>query len=283
MADYLTVTCSLPSAAEDHLASALGDWPALGCQVEDVGAGRLAVTIYLTELSSHAVPEVLDGLLALGATELGSGTFAERDWLSEYRRSAIARPVGACFWIDPHPAAPTPPPNGRHHLLVEPRQAFGTGSHESTVLVMTMLEELDLGGRSVLDVGTGSGILALAARALGAGWVVGFDIDVEAIFVASQTVRGQLRPLPVALFAGAIPALAARATFDVVLANLLPAQLEPLLGEIRGLLVAGGRAVVSGLMEDQRTAVETELARHGLVVAAARELGEWVALLCDSR
>jgi len=280
MADYLTVTCRLPAAAEAQLAEALGHWPVLGCQVED-SSGELDVTIYLEETQSAAVPRVLADLGVLGAREVGSAHFAEEDWLAEYRRSATPVAIGSFFWVDPHPTSPTPPPEGRVHLIIEPRQAFGTGSHESTRLVLLLLEELPVLGARVLDVGTGSGILALAARALGAEWAVGFDIDDEAVFVARQIQAEQPRPLPVALFAGSSGALRRRRRFDLVLANMIPAQFEPLLGDLVAMLDAGGRLVLSGLMIDQRTAVESELARLGVRVTSTREQGEWLALVCE--
>ena len=280
-ASYLTITCRLPAGAEEDLASTLEHWPVLGCQVENAGAD-IAVTVFIHENEAGALASVCEGLAALGGREIGAGHFAEQDWLAEYRRHAIPRPIGTMFWVDPHPESPTPPPPGREHLVVEPRQAFGSGSHESTQLVLLMMEDLPLAGRRVLDVGAGSGILALAARALGAAEVVGFDIDVEAVCIAHQTVGVQPRRLPVALFAGSTSALAARPAFDVILANLIPAEAQPLLADLRALLAPGGVLVLSGLMADQLAASEEELARCGFVVERARELAEWAGLVCKA-
>jgi ribosomal protein L11 methyltransferase len=279
MTSYLTVTCRLPATAEDHLTQAMADWPVLGCQVEDAGE-EVDVTIYLEESESGAVSAVVEELRRLGACELSAGRFAGEDWLSEYRRYVVPHAIGRLFWVDPHPSALTPAPEGRIHLVVEPRQAFGTGSHESTQLVLLLLETLALGGTRVLDVGTGSGILAIGARALGAASVVGFDIDLDAVFVARQTVAVQPERQEVALFAGTIPAVRRDAQFDVILANLIPAQLEPLLTDLRALLAPGGTVVVSGLMVDQCEAVTSELDRIGLRVVDGREVGEWASLVC---
>ncbi len=278
-AGYHTVTCRLPAAAENELAGALERWPVLGCQVENAGA-EIAVTVFVTEAEAGALGAVGQGLAALGAREVGTGRFAEQDWLAEYRRHAVPRAIGATFWVDPHPSAPTPPPPGRTHLVVEPRQAFGSGSHESTQLVLLMMEELPLAGRRVLDVGTGSGILALAARALGAAAVVGFDIDVEAVCIARQTVAVQPQRLPVALFAGSTRALRPRPAFDLILANLIPAEAQPLLADLRAQLAPGGRLLLSGLMADQLAPTEEELERCGFTIEHGRELEEWVGLVC---
>jgi ribosomal protein L11 methyltransferase len=279
MSDYLTVTCRLPAAAEEHLAQALERWPVLGCQVEDAGE-EVNVTVFLDGMRAADVPAVCDGLRALGAQALDSGRFAARDWLSAYREGAVALPVGTRFWVDPHPQQPTPPPAGRIHLVVEPRQAFGSGSHESTRLVLLMLEELPVDGRHVLDVGTGSSILALAAYHLGAAWVAGFDIDLEAMFVAHQTVAAQPRRCHVALLAGPLASLRRVPRFDLILANLLPAQFQPLLGHLHDLLAPAGTLVLSGLMADQKAVVEADVAASGFTVTGGRELREWVGLVC---
>lgn len=281
-ASYLTVTCRLPASAEEQLAGALERWPVLGCQVENAGH-EVDVTVFLEAEQAGAVPGVCEGLLALGARDLGTGHFAEEDWLAEFRRHATPLRIGSLFWVDPHPAAPTGPSEERVHLLIEPRQAFGSGSHESTQLVLLLLEELPVAGRRVLDVGTGSGILALASRALGAAWVLAFDIDLEAVCIAHQTVAGQPQRWPVSLFAGSTSAMRRGAPFDLVLANLIPSEAGPLLGEIKGLLAPEGILVLSGLMADQRAAVEAELDDSGFVVKKARELQEWVSLACAIR
>jgi len=279
VSDYLTVTCRLPADAEERLAQALEAWPVLGCQVEDAGS-QVDVTVYLDAGEARAVGRVTEGLRALGGEDVAAASFAGEDWLARYRLHVTPIPVGTKFWFDPHPAAPTPPPDGRIHLFVEPRQAFGTGSHESTQLVLVFLERMELVGATVLDVGTGSGILCLAATSLGAASAVGFDIDLDAVFVARQTAAAQVSALPVRFFAGSAPALRSRPYFDVVLANLLPSQLEPLLPQVRRAMREGGTLVVSGLMADQRTAVEAELGRFALQVDEAIQAGEWVALRC---
>ncbi len=280
MSEYLLVTCELPPSLEGSLTEAMAFWPVLGCQVEDVGPDTLLVTVYVAPANAGALAGIARHLAALGAREVDTGALPDADWLAEYRRLVTPRAVGRRFWIDPHPAAPTPPPGDRVHLLVEPRQAFGTGSHESTALVLECLEQIDLQGKSVLDVGTGSAILALAAAALGAGSVIGFDIDLEAVFVARQTVGAQVVSYPVALFAGPVAAIGAMPRFEVVLANLLPAQLDPILPDLKILLADAGELVVSGLLAGQRAATEAELWRFGLVAVGALGMGEWVALRC---
>jgi ribosomal protein L11 methyltransferase len=279
MGEFLVITCQLPASVEGELAEAMCGWPVLGCQVQDAGGG-INVTVYLDEAHAPDLPQVAGELTNMGASGLASGHFARADWLAEYRRAVTPQRIGSSFWVDPHPAQRTPAPEKRIHLLIEPRQAFGTGSHESTQLILLALEELPVTGARVLDAGTGSGILAIASSALGASRVVAFDIDLEAVFVARQTIAVQPQRVDVRLFAGTATALRRRACFDVVLANVIPAQLEPILAALRALLAPDGRLVISGVLADQRAAFISELAGHSLAVVRERELGEWVALVC---
>ncbi|HPW56346.1 MAG TPA: 50S ribosomal protein L11 methyltransferase [Thermoanaerobaculaceae bacterium] len=279
MRSFLVLTCRLPAENEDRLTQLLEELPVLGCQVEDARPD-IVVSIFFDSGHEEALTALSGELLLLDAREMVTGPFADRDWLEAYRRHAKPMAVGERIWLDPNPVTPTPPPEGRLHLLIEPRNAFGTGSHESTRLLLEVLDRLDLTGLRVLDVGCGSGILALAACGLGAAGAIGFDIDLEAVFVARQTVAVQPRPLPVRLFAGSVEAIANHNEFDLILANLIPAEVTPFLANLAGLLAQRGKLVLSGLMADQRQAVESDLRGYGLRVEKAFEIEEWVALQC---
>lgn len=279
MSEYHTVTCRLPAEGESRLAEVMEKWPVLGCQVEDAGE-EVLVTVFLAGEHGTVVSAVAEGLQALGGRAVGSALFSDRDWLAEYRRSLAAWPLGRRLWIDPRPETPTPPPAGRVSVVVEPRQAFGTGSHESTRLVLLVMEDLPLAGRQVLDIGTGSGILALAALAMGADTATAFDVDLEAVFCARQIILQQPEPRAVRMWAGPLGALSSSRRFELVLANLLPHEFLPLAEAAASHLAPGGSLVLSGLLADQEQAVVAELETYGLRPGGSRRLGEWVALVC---
>jgi ribosomal protein L11 methyltransferase len=166
----------------------------------------------------------------------------------------------------------TPGP-GQRVVLVDPGQAFGTGGHASTRLALALLDELAASrpaGWSVLDVGTGSGVLALAALRLGAGRAVGCDVDRAALAEARSNAAANGLPGALALFAGTLDAVGS-ARFDAVLANLLRRELAPLLPALARLLAPGGAAVLAGLLVEERAGAEAVLARVGLRVARVRE------------
>ncbi|GBC80183.1 Ribosomal protein L11 methyltransferase [bacterium HR09] len=278
---FLTLSFRLPKHQEESLPELLTPWPVLGCEVLEVNA-EVEVTVFLQNQARALLPQLKGALKSFGALDLAEGTQPDLDWIGEYRQLARPFRVGHRFWIDPHPDTPTPPPAGCIHLLIEPRQAFGTGSHESTQLMLLLLEDRPPVGARVLDVGTGSGVLALAARALGARWVLGFDVDADAVFVACETAH--LHPQwPVALFAGPSRALAPRPAFDLILANMLVEQFVPLLPRLRRLVHPGGTLFLSGLLVSQKEAVAGELAASGFALVGEKQLGEWAAVVASPR
>ncbi len=204
----------------------------------------------------------------------------EADPLEAFRASSRPFPVGRRLWIHPGDAGAAHPPDGRIALRIPASRAFGTGSHASTRLALAALEEESLEGRTVLDVGTGSGVLALAAAAFGADRVVGLDTDPEAVFVARENLARHPFGSRVCLYAGPLSACVGR--FDLVVANLLAEEILP---EARRLLARAaprGRVILSGLTR-QREAVVLAKTRTGRWNLAGRRIdGEWTSL-CLSR
>ncbi|MGD0497336.1 MAG: 50S ribosomal protein L11 methyltransferase [Bryobacteraceae bacterium] len=162
----------------------------------------------------------------------------ERDWTAVAREMLQPMEVGRRFYLAPAwRKDPTPP--GRFRIAVNPGLAFGTGAHETTQLCMEALEDYLKPGMSVLDVGTGSGILARAARLLGAGEIYACDIDPMAVEIAGDLAGSARR------FVGSVDAVA-KGSADLVVANISPeaiAQLAPDLLRVRrnsGILLASG-------------------------------------------
>jgi ribosomal protein L11 methyltransferase len=163
-------------------------------------------------------------------------------------------------------------PAARATLVIDPGQAFGTGGHASTRLALALLEGLAperLAAAEVLDVGSGTGVLALAALALGARRAVAHDIDpLAGREIRANAAANGLRERAL-VFTGPIAAIGSR-RFDVVLANMLRSELLPLLPAIASRTRPDAVAIFSGLLEGERDACESELARVGFRVEATR-------------
>jgi ribosomal protein L11 methyltransferase len=162
-------------------------------------------------------------------------------------------------------------------LVIEPRMAFGTGTHESTRAILVALEDIEVNGRRVLDVGTGSGILALAAECMGAESVVGLDIDETAIWVAFDTARQQEWSSRAIFVLGSLECIGG-AEFDILMCNMISSSLLPLVGDLRNLLAAKGVAVVSGLLASEVESVSRALTEAGFAIESQCTLGEWASL-----
>ena len=161
-------------------------------------------------------------------------------------------------------------------IVIEPSMGFGTGHHESTRLCLAALQRTPLAGRSVVDVGTGSGVLAIAAAQLGAAHAIGLDDDRDALDSATANVAlnavpaGRVEMRQGNLLAEALPVA------DVVLGNLTGALLRRAAATLSTAIARGGVLIVSGFTEDERLAIEHAFAPLA-VVHAESEHG-WLAL-----
>ena len=210
----------------------------------------------------------------------------DKDWQEAWKEHYAAFVVGRLFLIQPAWDEEGAVPAGRHVLRLNPGMAFGTGLHPSTRLCLVLLEGLDLQGAQVLDVGTGSGILALGALKLGAARVVATDTDPTALPVVAENASyndvasGPAGPL--VPFAGSLPP---PAEFDVVVVNILPHVIVSLLDRdsLASYVAPTGHLLLSGIIDGRRAEVVDALQRHGFKVSVARHEEDWVALLAARR
>jgi len=199
------------------------------------------------------------------------------DWESAWRQAWPAFPVGKRLYLAPEwDESPTPP--GRLRLIIHPGQALGTGAHPATRLCLEVLDSRLQPDQTVLDVGTGSGILASAALLLGARAVAACDIDFDSLLVARRNLLSD--GLRAALLCGSARAVRARA-FDVVVANINAATHASLAGEYARL--APSTLILGGFPDRDAPELESLMRRHGFLVAAALESEEWRCLvLCSA-
>jgi len=198
------------------------------------------------------------------------------DWLDLYQQSLEPLFIGARFVVVPD-ASLLPTGSDRLTIVVPQEQAFGTGSHETTWLCIEMLETLPLAGKRGLDVGAGSGILALAMHRLGALKVIAFDNDNDAYgALRDNRIRNSVAEAAMPLFIGSVEALRGGA-FDAITMNIIPEVILPLLGDVARRLAPDGHLLLSGILVVKRDDVVTAARAHGLDIVAERTRGEWWA------
>lgn len=202
---------------------------------------------------------------------------ADQDWLAEWKKGYEPVEIGTRLLIAPSWKRADVAGTDRIVIEIDPGMAFGTGTHETTRGCLEMLEKHWQGG-SLLDVGTGTGILAIAAVKLRPGSrVIGFDVDPEAITVAEEnaTINGIESKLTfevdrISSFHGQ--------DFDVVVANLTADVLIPLAHELAEVARDGGVLIASGILIEQKDDVISAFADAGFVPVEEKPDGEWVTL-----
>jgi ribosomal protein L11 methyltransferase len=285
VATFHVSSFEIDAAGEDTLCGLL--WQTRGCLgleiLPGIGGGSRVVAHFDRRPEDSRLAKI--GAIAGTARFLGTLPLEDRDWLQPFRAAAQPFEAGQRWLLDPREPDAEPAARareGRILLRVPARTAFGTGTHESTRLILEWLEELDLRGRVVADLGAGSGILAMAAMRLGARRAIAFDLDVAA--AAAVRENGRLNGLTgIAVFAGSSDALADRGLADVALVNVVPEQARPMLPWLSRALRCGGEAVFSGVMLAESAAYAEELERLGFSILAQRRNGEWTALLATRK
>ncbi len=229
-----------------------------------------------------AVEAALGHLSAFGLRPIGeleTRFLREADWASAWKAHVRVLRIGRRLVIRPswrryRPAA------DEVVVTLDPGQAFGTGLHPTTRLCLRALEDLGEAGRlgpetRVLDLGSGSGILALAAGKLGAGRILALDVDPIAVEATAANARRNGLADRVEVRRGSLPSGAG--PFDVILANLVATVLIELAPRLAAELAPRGVLVASGIVIDRAAEVEAAFGEAGLVVADRLVEGDWIA------
>jgi ribosomal protein L11 methyltransferase len=274
---HLRRVYTLPPDLEESAVALLWMAGTLGVQSTAGADGRLRLEAWFP-LEAGPADDLIETLPGVELER--EETVPDADWFATWRERAQPFPVGRSLFLDPREPreadnAPVEIPEGRRLLRLPARAAFGTGSHESTSLALELLEDADLHGRRVLDVGTGTGVLAFAALGLGAASVTGFDLDPAAPFHARD--NSALNGLHPRLFAGRLAAIRQRPLFDLALVNVVPEQILPEMPDLVRLLDPEGEAILSGILQERGRQVLDRMRGLGLTEKDRRAAGDWVA------
>ncbi|MEI9888494.1 MAG: 50S ribosomal protein L11 methyltransferase [Rhizomicrobium sp.] len=208
----------------------------------------------------------------------------DQDWIRLSQEGLPPVRAGRFFVYGAHDAGEVP--HGVIPMRIEAGMAFGTGHHETTALCLAALSDLARRRRfrNVLDLGCGTGLLAIGAAKLWRRKVLATDIDPVAVEVTRENARANgAAPLVRAVTAEGLtnPAIRGAAPFDLIVANILASPLTQLAPSIAGALARGGMLVLSGLLTWQENLVVSFYTPHGLILRARRRDGPWSALVLE--
>lgn len=242
-------------------------------------SGYFAPQTHLEELRQNLAAKVAQ--LASFGLDPGAGTItvadiATKNWANEWKKYYHPLRLTRFLTVVPDWSDYQPAQSGELIIRLDPEMAFGTGSHPTTALMVQLLETYIRGGEQMIDVGTGSGILAIAARMLGAAQVLATDVD--DIAVANAEANLALNPVDHITVVANDLLNGIDTQADIVCANILAEVLLPLIPQVPSVLAPGGVCLLAGIYEDKADAIKAALAAVNVTVVEERRSGAWVAL-----
>ncbi|PYS54293.1 MAG: 50S ribosomal protein L11 methyltransferase [Acidobacteria bacterium] len=202
----------------------------------------------------------------------------ECDWTEEWKKSYTSFPIGEDFFVVPS-WEECNCPHDRLSIRIDPGQAFGTGTHETTQLTIEALERWVEENHIVLDLGTGSGILAIASRLLGAKEVYACDIDPDAVHVARANIERNAENR-VWTFSGSVDAVKSHSV-RLLLCNLTADLIISLFSELDRVLQPHGIAILSGVLHEQGEQLRDVITQFGFIIHEELTRGEWLAVIAE--
>ena len=278
---WYALDVEIEAGAREAVEYALMEAGALGTEETGAGDELLHVVAYFDVAPERErVREALFDALRLyslpssSVREMQLREVADRDWLGEWKKSWQPVEVGLSFIIAP-PWSEIKDSHNRIVIRIEPGMAFGTGTHETTRLCLRAIEKYFKGG-SFLDVGTGTGILAIAAAKLSpTSRVEACDTDGDAVEIARENARLNGVAEQIEFSVGTIEETSASA--DCVCANLTADIIAPLLPALIG--ATCGHLVLSGILDTQLELILTRLSELGITSSEVEHDGEWVSVV----
>jgi len=283
MNDWLSIEMRLPEEVREAVMAFFFEHGCTGCQ-EDADK----VTAYFsgeqsTDDIEQALRSFLEELRQRGFPTAGGtlriASVADRDWNAEWKKHFKPLAVSKKFMVKPTWET-VEQPEERFVIEIDPKQAFGTGTHATTQLMLRLLETRVRSGQAILDVGTGTGILAIAAAMLGAR-VTALDNDPVAVAAAQENIvhnrcRASVRPYCGALRSLRLPVPG----YDVILANITRKVILSLMPDFLKLLKPGALLILSGILREERDALTAAFSRSGqLGVREEMQQEEWLGFV----
>lgn len=229
-----------------------------------------------SDVSRERIEQILRSYPGDGFIE-SEEVIADQNWNEEWEKTIQPKEIGR-FFVKPTWSTETAPP-GTILLEIDPKMSFGTGYHETTQLMLEMLPEVIEGGERVMDAGTGTGILAIAAIKLGARRALAFDIDEWSVTNSLENILLNEVNDQIKVLEGSAEVIPVDAQFEVVLANIERNPILNLLPDLHKVLSPEGTILLSGLLVKDEQVVLNRANEFGLLPKQRRQKKDWLALM----
>ncbi len=272
---WICLDISVPEPSAEILLARLSLLGMGGCEERGHGASVAYRAYFDAGVALATLSETI--ALAPGARVLASSTVENEDWNATWRASI--QPVRLCerVWVSPAWREPLLAP-GEQWIRIEPKMAFGTGHHETTRLAAEGVVMCSRGAGpapTLLDIGTGSGVLCFCAALHGFAECIGVELDPDCRGNLAENALANRSGARVAFVTGTTEALSATARFDVVAMNMIYNESAPQLPFVAAALRPGGRLVWSGILVDGREEAVAAAQHARLILREERTEGEW--------
>ena len=278
---WIEVSLPVPENGEESISNFLFELGAEGCQNQE---NVLIAYFKFENWNNQKYQELKCYLLQLN--ELGFvfeqdqiriTEIENQDWNAEWKKQYKPFDIGNKIIIKPS-WCDLDSETSKIIIEIDPQMAFGTGTHETTRLMIELLLEYIDSPETILDIGTGTGILAIAAARLSNAKIFAFDNDPVATSTAKQNIIDNHVDNRIKIFCSDNLDIQKR-KFDLILANINRTVIVEMLPEISKILNSNGKAILSGILCEEKDKVINKLALHSLQLTHERKLGEWVGLV----
>ncbi|MBS1916013.1 MAG: 50S ribosomal protein L11 methyltransferase [Bacteroidetes bacterium] len=220
----------------------------------------------------------LKEILSPFAVKFSTQPIKQKNWNEEWEKSF--QPVAIENFCAIRAVFHKPIPNIKHEIIITPKMSFGTGHHATTFLMIKAMEEIDFSNKSVLDFGTGTGVLSILAEKLGAAKILAIDIDEWSIENAKENTEVNHSSN---IIIQKNDQINSSLKFDIILANINKLVILANLAKIRQQLVSRGVLIISGLLEQDAIEIKFEVQKHGFEEQRFLNKDGWICFVLRSK
>lgn len=285
--DWIKLTVTTTNEASEAVINLLMENGAGGVEIDDSDLSQVELATYFQAQAGlvELLPELEQKIAQLREFGLdpGKGTvkLAELDddsWADVWKKYYHPVRLTRYLTIVPSWESYTPETTDEKVIKLDPGRAFGTGTHPTTKLALQALETVVRGGETMIDVGTGSGVLSIAAKYFGVAQIAAYDVDAEAVKAAEENLA--LNDMQDAITVGANDLLAGIKTkVELITANILAEIIVPLIPQAYECLKPGGIFIISGIIADKKDLIVSELEAKGFVIDQILNMKDWYSII----